>query len=79
MRLSSRKLFEITGFQRKSAQAKWFKDYLGIDVPCDRIGPILTNDAYEALVKKRLGVLGESMTPGFQDKTPRVKLLARAQ
>lgn len=57
MRLSQQQLFEITGRKQRKGQTQWFKDYLGTVVPCDERGPIITQAAYEALVKKQLGVL----------------------
>lgn len=77
MRLSPQKLYEATGRVRQSAQARWFKEYLGVDVPCDRLGPIITEAAYEDLVKKRLGVL---QSPGGTTarEHPKVRLLAKS-
>jgi len=37
------------------------RQYLGVDVPYDRFGPILTEQAYEKLLEKRLG-LGASLS-----------------
>ena len=56
MRLTAERLTEITRLKRKSAQVAWFRQYLGVDVPCDRFGPILTDTAYEKLLEKRLGI-----------------------
>lgn len=77
MRLSPQKLYEATGRVRQSAQVKWFKDFLNVDVPCDRLGPIITEAAYEDLVKKRLGVL---QSPGGTTarEHPKVRLLAKS-
>ncbi|MBS0368446.1 MAG: DUF4224 domain-containing protein [Proteobacteria bacterium] len=64
MRLSPQQLIDITGRVRRKGQAQWFKDYLGTAVPCDERGPIITQAAYEDLVKKQLGVLvGAPETP----------------
>lgn len=57
MRLSQQDIQTITGYQKRSSQKRWFKDYMGVDVPVDRVGVILTESAYDALVKKRLGVM----------------------
>lgn len=54
------RLVEITGLKRKTAQARWFRIYLSVDVPMDRIGIIMTDTAYEKLLEKRLG-LGASL------------------
>jgi len=77
MRLSPQKLYEVTGRIRQSAQARWFKEYLGVDVPCDRLGPIITKAAYEDLVKKRLGVL-QSPGGATAREHPKVRLLAKS-
>jgi hypothetical protein len=77
MRLSPEKLYEATGRIRQSAQARWFKEFLGVDVPCDRLGPIITEAAYEDLVKKRLGVLPQVANTPERDQ-PKVRLLAKA-
>ena len=63
MRLSAERLSEITRLKRKSAQVAWFRQYLGVDVPCDRFGPILTDAAYEKLLEKRLGLGASLATP----------------
>jgi hypothetical protein len=60
MRLSYESIVEITHLTRKSAQVAWFRQHLGVDVPHDRFGPILTDTAYEKLLEKRLG-LGTSL------------------
>ncbi|MFN4328338.1 MAG: DUF4224 domain-containing protein [Limnobacter sp.] len=77
MRLSPQKLYEATGRIRQSAQARWFKEYLGVDVPRDRLGPIITEAAYEDLVKKRLGVLQLPANPAAREH-PKVRLLAKS-
>jgi hypothetical protein len=56
MRLSRTDLFAITHRKRPLQQAAWFKQYLGIIIPCDREGPILTPSTYEGLLAKRLGL-----------------------
>jgi len=77
MRLSPQKLHEVTGRFRRSAQVKWFKEFLNVDVPCDRLGPIITEAAYEDLVKKRLGVLQLPAGTAAREH-PKVRLLAKA-
>jgi len=62
MRLSRDDLFVITRRKLPRLQAKWFLDYLGINVPCDRDGPILTIASYEAILAKRLGVFPEKLS-----------------
>lgn len=56
MRLKQNKLKEITGLSQSSAQARWFKDHFGINVPCDRLGPIITTTTFELLVAKGCGI-----------------------
>lgn len=60
MRLSRDDLFKITHRQRPRNQAAWFLEYLGVTVPCDSEGPILTPSTYEAILAKRLGVFPKS-------------------
>lgn len=56
MRIDQAHMIEITGRKRASSQAAWFRDYLGVTVPCDRLGPIVTVAAYEALVARACGL-----------------------
>lgn len=56
MRLTAKQLHELTGKKRISAQKKWFSDMLGVDVPVDRMGPILTIASLEKLFESRLGL-----------------------
>jgi hypothetical protein len=56
MRLSRDDLQKITHRKRPRQQAAWFLQYLGIAVPCDSEGPILTPATYEAVLAKCLGV-----------------------
>jgi hypothetical protein len=81
MRLNKAQLFSITNRERRSSQVKWFKDFLNIDVPSDRLGPIITAAAYEDLVKKRLGVLPMANAPsaGNVREHPKVRLLQKIQ
>lgn len=75
MRLDQDQLYKITNRKRKSGQVRWFKDFLKIDVPCDRLGPIVTEAAYQDLVKKRLGVLPEAPIQNSHREQPKVRLL----
>ena len=68
MRLSAERLTEITRLKRKSAQVAWFRQYLGVEVPCDRFGPILTDTAYEKMLEKRLGLVQNSTTVKTKQK-----------
>jgi hypothetical protein len=73
MRLSCQQLAEITGCKRPRAQVAWFRDHLSANVPCDRIGPILTESTYEALLARALGLAHRPIGPSDVDR-PRVRL-----
>lgn len=78
MRLNKDQLYTITNRKRLSSQVKWFKDFLNIEVPFDRMGPIMTEAAYQDLVKKRLGVLPmPAAGHADQREQPRVRLLQK--
>lgn len=71
MRLSRVQLKEITGYQRRSAQAAWFMRHLGVTVPCDDQGPIITEAAYQALLDRKLG-----LRPAQEEKArPKIQLV----
>lgn len=53
-RISKKDLIELTGKSRLSTQKKWFKVNFCIDVPTDNQGPIITDQAFEALIKSKL-------------------------
>lgn len=55
-RLTPDELFQITGRRRVLNQASWFKQYLGVVVPCDAKGPIINKPTYDALVARRVGL-----------------------
>ncbi|MDQ8022218.1 MAG: DUF4224 domain-containing protein [Moraxellaceae bacterium] len=61
--MSKEKLQEITGLQYGKAQARWFREYLGAEVPCDRQGPILTEQTYESLVARANGLANAPQPP----------------
>lgn len=69
MRLSRDDLFKITRLRRPTSQAAWFLQHLGVDVPCDNDGPILTPTTYEAILAKRLGVFPKSDDPAKARET----------
>lgn len=56
MRLSREKLYETTKRQQPAAQARWFEQHFGIKIPYDQQGPIITQEAFNALVMKQLGL-----------------------
>ncbi len=56
MRLTQQELQGITGRERPHAQAKWFRDHYGIDLPRDERGPIMTKDTFDKLVEQRAGI-----------------------
>lgn len=68
MRLSPEDLYKITHLHRPKGQAAWFLEHLGVKVPCDRAGPILTPAAYEAILAKRLGVSSEQTGPSPEQR-----------
>lgn len=67
-RLTQDRIKEITDRTRVSAQVKWFREKLKVDVQYDERGPILTEASFELLVEKSLG-LGASS----DSKRPSVK------
>jgi hypothetical protein len=73
MRLSREDLKKITHRVRPRNQAAWFEEYLGVAVPWDSDGPILTPSTYEALVAKRLGV-GPTPAEASPERRPVVHL-----
>ena len=73
MRLDNNQIFELTGLKRKSSQIQWFKRHLGVEVPYDRNGPILTDACYEKLLEKRLGILTPSSEPSHGRPSVRLK------
>lgn len=77
MRLSPEIIQTITGKRTRSAQARWFKTYLGVDVPCDLTGPVMTEATYEALLKKRCGVLAVNDAPPPVNR-PQLRMVRKA-
>lgn len=62
--LLAQELEEITGKKRSSAQANWFKANFGVEVVRRAEGTVvITADALEALMRKRMGI----RMPGAQD------------
>lgn len=55
-RLGLDRLEKITGKEQPCAQARWFKTYFGVDVGYDRLGAIITDSAFDALVFRKLGL-----------------------
>lgn len=55
MRLTREELEQITGLCQAAAQVRWFKDHMGVSVPSDARGPILTQAAFESMLARRLG------------------------
>lgn len=77
MRLDQETLVKITGRKMYSAQVAWFRDYLGVEVPHDQRGPIITATAYEALVARACGLRAE-VPVGTPAATDRPKLHLRS-
>ena len=53
-------LIKITGKRRATAQQKWFKEKLGVDVPFDAKGVLMNDSTYDALLKQRCGLTQQS-------------------
>ncbi len=70
--MTAEKLFEITHLKRKKTQVEWFRQHLGVDVPHDRFGVILSDESYEKLLEKRLGIRPSSSTP---EQRPAIRLV----
>lgn len=60
MRLNPSQITEITGRKQPKRQTAWFLDYLGINVPADKRGPILTESLIETLLARAIGLTGSS-------------------
>lgn len=75
MRIEPQKLVDITGYKIPSAQVRWFKDYLGAEVPRDRRGPIISENTLELLMARRMGLLASPTLPSATALLPE----ARAQ
>lgn len=71
MRLSSERLLAITGRKQRAAQCRWFLQHYGVKIPSDQEGPIITEDAFNDLVKKSCGVLNTNTS---SINRPNVKL-----
>lgn len=77
MRLEHEVLVKITGRHRSRDQVAWFLQHLGVNVPCDRKGPIITQATYEALVARACG-LRPDLPPSGTVAADRPKLHLRA-
>lgn len=73
MRLPPDKLAQITGLSLPSAQARWFSRHFGVSLPADRDGPIITPQAFEALVARRCGLSDQAVAA-----RPQVRLTRKA-
>lgn len=71
-RLTPDRLEQITRKQRPSAQLRWFEKHLGVKLPCDMAGPIITESAFESLMTKICG-----LSPAGPAPRPVVKLNRR--
>ncbi|AMC35402.1 DUF4224 domain-containing protein [Janthinobacterium sp. B9-8] len=60
IRINKEELIELTGKQQTSAQVKWFKQHLNINIACDAKGPILNHAIYSELLKKQYGLIPEA-------------------
>lgn len=73
-------LVSITGKLTASAQVRWFKERLRVDVAFDKRGPILTNETFDKLVAKANNVLPihQDNQAGVGEPRGTVKLRRRA-
>ncbi len=76
MRIDRKKIEEITHRKRIRSQVAWFREKLGVDVPFDRFGLILTEDALKKLIERRLGILQSSPSQATTTR-PVVRLLKK--
>lgn len=60
IRWTPEQIESTTKKRQPAAQKRWFLKHFGIDVPCDLDGPIMTDETFEALVKKTCGIYAES-------------------
>ena len=60
MRLSKEQLIALTGLKRKSAQIIWFRNKFGVELPCDKLGPVVSATSIEMLMQRKLGLLPSS-------------------
>lgn len=78
MRLTPEELQNITGRSMPAAQVRWFQRHYGIEMPHDRKGPIITAQAWEALVARKCGTSAkgepQNHIGGDIDGRPTVKL-----
>ena len=51
------KVSNVTGKRQKAAQLRWFEKNFGIQPPHDASGVIMNDSTYDALLKKRCGIL----------------------
>lgn len=75
MRLSPDKLRELTGRTQAAAQVRWFRERLGVTVPRDEAGPIITRAALERVMQERLG-LGVTVSA---EPAPTIKPILRVR
>lgn len=75
MRLSNNDLKEITARTQPKAQANWFKRFYGIELPHDRKGVIITQQAWEALVSAKCGMTAKGAPINYaSQERPQVRL-----
>lgn len=73
MRITTEKLYEITGLKFKKSQVAWFSIHLKVDVPHDKYGPIISEESFEKLLEKRLGLTPSNTKNEIR---PSVKLIS---
>lgn len=75
-RLKPERLIEITGYEQPKAQARWFARHFGVTLPTDRRGPIITDNAWEEMVKQKAGLIVAKAVDGRPAVRPIVKKVA---
>lgn len=73
MRLTTKKMHEITGKKFIKSQVAWFSNNFGVEVPYDKLGPIMSEIAFEKLLEKRLGLTPSNTKNEIR---PSVKLIS---
>lgn len=74
MRLTQLQLKQITNRSTPTAQVSWFKRHFSLTLEYDRLGVILTENAFDSLVAKKYGIAANTTTT-----RPTVKLTRNAQ
>ncbi len=66
MRVSQEGLKALTGKSQGAAQARWFKRNLGVDLPADERGPIVTDAGLELMLARASGLGDKPARPAVR-------------